>query len=80
MVRNCDKIIILSYIGEFVLFSTILNRTIPGIVLSEIVLSGDPLYHYKIWMRGSSYLKNKIMINEKLHSNGIPSSFHLDFF
>ena len=32
------------YIGEFVLFSTILNRTIPGIVLSEIVLSGDPLY------------------------------------
>ena len=33
------------YIGEFVLFSTLLNRTIPGIVLSEIVLSGDPLYH-----------------------------------
>ena len=32
------------YIGEFVLFSAILNRTIPGIVLSEIVLSGDPLY------------------------------------
>ena len=32
------------YIGEFVLFSTILNRTIPEIVLSEIVLSGDPLY------------------------------------
>ena len=34
------------YIGEFVLFSTILNRTIPGIVLSEIVLSGDPLYFF----------------------------------
>ena len=32
------------YFGEFVLFSTILNRTIPGIILSEIVLSGDPLY------------------------------------
>ena len=30
------------YIGELVLFSTILNRTIPWIVLSEIVLSGDP--------------------------------------
>ena len=34
----------LYYIGEFALFSTILNRTIPGIVLSEFVLSGDPLY------------------------------------
>ena len=32
----------LYYIGEFVLFSTILNRTIPGMVLSETVLSGDP--------------------------------------
>ena len=27
-----------------ILFSTICNRTIPGIVLSEFVLSGDPLY------------------------------------
>ena len=33
----------LYYIGEFALFSTILNRTIPGIVLSETVLSRDPL-------------------------------------
>ena len=32
------------YIGEFVLFSTILNRAIPGIVLSETLLSGDPQY------------------------------------
>ena len=32
------------YTGESILFSTIWNRTIPGIVLSEFVLSGDPLY------------------------------------
>ena len=32
------------YIGESLLFSTISNRTLPGIVLSEFVLSGDPLY------------------------------------
>ena len=32
------------YIKELVLFSTISNRTIPGIVLSEFVLNGDPLY------------------------------------
>ena len=32
------------YIEEFVLFSMILNRTIPGIVLSETILSRDPLY------------------------------------
>ena len=32
------------YTGEFVLFSTILNRTIPGTVLSETVLRGNPLY------------------------------------
>ena len=32
------------YIRELVLFSTILNCNIPGIVLSEFVLSGDPLY------------------------------------
>ena len=31
-------------LGESILFSTIWNRTIPGIVLSEFVLSGDPLY------------------------------------
>ena len=36
------------YTGEFVLFSTISNRTIPGIVLSETVLSGDPLYLSRI--------------------------------
>ena len=35
------------YIGEFILFCIILNRTIPGIILSEIILSGDPLYPYK---------------------------------
>ena len=35
-VENCTM-----YIVEFVLFSTIWNRTIPGILLSEIVLSGD---------------------------------------
>ena len=29
---------------QYVLFSTILNRTIPGIILSETVLSGDLLY------------------------------------
>ena len=29
----------LYYIGEFILFSTIWNRTIPGIVLSEFVLN-----------------------------------------
>ena len=33
----------LFYIGEFVLFSTISNHTIPG-----IVLSGDPLYILKL--------------------------------
>ena len=32
------------YIKEFVLFSMILNCTIPGIVLSEIILSRDLLY------------------------------------
>ena len=30
--------------GEFVLFSTISNHTIPRVVLSETVQSGDPLY------------------------------------
>ena len=35
------------YFGESVWFSTILNRTTSGIVLSEIVLSGDPLYLWK---------------------------------
>ena len=33
-------------IGEFVLFSMISNRTIPGFILSEFVLSGDPLYKF----------------------------------
>ena len=33
----------LYYIGESILFSIIWNCTIPGIVLSEFVLSGDPL-------------------------------------
>ena len=33
----------LYYFGELVLFSTILNCTTSGIVLREIVLSGDPL-------------------------------------
>ena len=32
------------YIRESLLFSRIWNCTIPGIVLSEFVLSGDPLY------------------------------------
>ena len=34
----------LYYTREFILFSAILNHTIPGIVLSETVLSGDPQY------------------------------------
>ena len=44
----------LYYTREFVVFNTILNRTVPGIVLSETVLSGNPLYlklaHLKFWV------------------------------
>ena len=36
------------YIGESILFSTISNRTILGIVLSEFVLSGDHLPNFCI--------------------------------
>ena len=45
------------YIGELVLFSTILKHTIVGIVLSEIVLCGDPLYQH------ATYLLSKKLYN-----------------
>ena len=32
------------YFGEFALLVLFMNRTTSGIVLSEFVLSGDPLY------------------------------------
>ena len=35
--------------GKFVLYSTDLNPTIPEIVLSETVLSGDPLYQLIVY-------------------------------
>ena len=39
-----EKLLKIVLYREFVLFSTIWNLTIKGIVLSEFVLSGDPLY------------------------------------
>ena len=44
------------FIGVFVLFRTILNRTISGIVLSEIILSGDPLHKSKVEIRANLLL------------------------
>ena len=36
------------YFGEFALLVLFMNRTTSGIVLSEFVLSGDPLY--MVWL------------------------------
>ena len=51
------------YTEEFILFSTILNCTTTGIVLSEIVVSGDPLY--------LTFLSNKGRANPVLKTNGL---------
>ena len=52
------------YFGELVWFSTILNRTTSGIVLSEIVLSGDPLYivFIKLHTKKNVIVRNTWMI------------------
>ena len=54
----------------YILFSTTFNCTIPGILLSETVLSGDPLYLYLCIKLTFSLMFNDTCI-QNLHLNAI---------
>ena len=75
------------YIEEFVLFSTILNHIIPGIILSETVLSGDPLYLFLVLQfvvvigrRNIKSFETRILPSRNLEKCKRPYFLSHDFF